>query len=134
MAKRMLVDTHALLSWFTDPDLLSGPAARAIVDADGLLVSPVSFWEVAMLVAKGRIELDRPTATWVNDVLAQEATEEAPLTASITVLAGELPEFHGDPADRILAATAQALGVPLLTKDGTIRAWADEHRRISCIW
>ena len=64
MSKRMLVDTHALLWWFTDPDLLSEPAARAMVDADGLLISPISFWEVATLVTKGRIELDRPTATW----------------------------------------------------------------------
>ena len=91
MSKRMLVDTHALLWWFTDPDLLSEPAARAMVDADGLLISPISFWEVATLVTKGRIELDRPTATWANDVLAQEATEEAPLTPAIAVAAGELP-------------------------------------------
>lgn len=134
MAKRMLVDTHALLWWFTNPDLLSAPAARAIVDADGLLISPISFWEVAMLVDKGRVELDRPTSTWAHDVLAQEATNEAPLTAEIAVAAGELAEFHGDPADRILAATAQALGIPLLTKDDKIRSWADDQRRISCIW
>lgn len=134
MSKRLLVDTHALLWWFTDPDLLSAPAARAMVEADGLLVSPISFWEVAMLAEKNRIELDRPTTTWAHDVLAQEATDEAPLTAAIAVAAGELPEFHGDPADRLLAATAQSIGVPLLTKDDRIRSWADEHRRISCIW
>lgn len=134
MAKRLLVDTHALLWWFTDPDLLSGPAARAVVEAEGLLVSPISFWEVAMLVEKDRIELDRPTLTWAHDVLAQEATDEAPLTAAIAVAAAELPGFHGDPADRLLAATAQSLGVPLLTKDDRIRSWADEHRRINCIW
>ena len=134
MAKRLLVDTHALLWWFANPDMLSGPAARAVVEADGLLVSPISFWEVAILVEKGRIELDRPTITWTHDVLAQEATDEAPLTATIAVAAGELTEFHGDPADRLLAATAQSLGVPLLTKDDKIRNWADTHRRISCIW
>ena len=109
-------------------------ANRTQVDADGLLISPISFWEVAMLVTKGRIELDQPTATWANDVLAQEATEEAPLTPAIAVAAGELPEFPGDPVDRVLVATAQSLGVPLLTKDDRICSWATEHRRINCIW
>lgn len=134
MADGLLVDTHALLWWFTNPNLLSDTAARAMVQADALLISPISFWEVAMLVAKGRIELDRPTTSWVNDVLAQEATSEAPLTPAVAVAAGELTDFQGDPADRLLVATAQSMGLPLLTKDHKIRAWADEHRRISCIW
>ena len=134
MSKRMLVDTHALLWWFTDPDLLSEPAARAMVDADGLLISPISFWEVATLVTKGRIELDRPTATWANDVLAQEATEEAPHTPAIAMAADRGGLFPGDPVDRVLVATAQSLGVPLLTKDARICSWATEHRRINCIW
>ena len=100
MSKRMLVDTHALLWWFTDPDLLSEPAARAMVDADGLLISPISFWEVATLVTKGRIELDRPTATWANDVLAQEATEEAPLTPAIIEAVGAYATV-GEISDRL---------------------------------
>ena len=134
MARPLLLDTHALLWWFSSADLLSARATRATEEAETLLISPISFWEVAMLVAKDRIELDRPTGTWVNDVLAQETTDEAPLRPSIAVAAGELADFHGDPADRLLVATAHSLDVPLLTKDHKIRAWADDHRRISCVW
>ena len=120
MARPLLLDTHALLWWFSSADLLSARATRATEEAETLLISPISFWEVAMLVAKDRIELDRPTGTWLNDVLGDAA--------------GELADFHGDPADRLLVATAHSLDVPLLTKDHKIRAWADDHRRISCVW
>ena len=134
MAKSLLLDTHVLLWWISGSKALSPKAAQAMKEAESVLVSPISFWEVAMLREKGRIALDRSTVAWANDVLARQAIDEAPLTVSTAVAAGELPKFHGDPADRLLVATAQALRVPLLTKDHKIRAWADDYQMITCVW
>ena len=70
--ERVLLDTHVLLWWKADRRRLSVSARRHIDQADELLVSPLTFWEVGMLVGKQRIALDRPTPTWCHDVLAED--------------------------------------------------------------
>jgi PIN domain nuclease of toxin-antitoxin system len=122
--ERILLDTHVLLWWKADRRRLSATARRHIDDAAELLISPMTFWEVAMLVDKQRISLDRPTTSWSHDVLAEARISLAPLTAQIAVTAGELNPFPGDPVDRILTATAIEIGVPILTKDTRIRSHA----------
>ena len=64
----VLVDTHALLWWQADGDRLSPTAARRIERADVVYLSPITCWEIAMLVAKGRVGLDRPMNVWINDL------------------------------------------------------------------
>ncbi len=89
-----------------------------------------------MLVALGRVEVDRDVAAWVRDLFRQPQVEEAPLTPSAAVAAGALPSsgFAGDPADCLLYATAQELRVPLLTKDRRIRDHARRVADLRCVW
>lgn len=132
--RSVLIDTHALLWWIANGTLLSVRAAEAVAKAEQVLISPITFWEISMLVAKGRIALDRSTVAWTNDVLARERSVALALTPEIAVDAGQLQDFHGDPADRMLAASASAANVPLVTKDRRMRAWAKDHPTLSCIW
>ena len=132
-AERILLDTHVLLWWKADRRRLSVAARRHIDDAAELLISPMTFWEIAMLVGKERIALDRPTSSWSHDVLAEARVSLAPLTAEIAVTAGGLRPFPGDPVDRILTATAVELGVPILTKDARIRSQA-RGNSLRAVW
>jgi PIN domain nuclease of toxin-antitoxin system len=133
---KVLVDTHALLWWQAGGDRLSKAAARRIAAAEAVLVSPISLWETATLLAKGRIALDRDPYLWTTDLLSDEHVELAPFTATTAIGAGLLGRegFHGDPADRILFVTARELGVPIVTKDPLMRAHARQTRQITTIW
>jgi PIN domain nuclease of toxin-antitoxin system len=130
----VVIDTHVLLWWLGDEGRLSATARRTLLRASSVLVSPVTFWEVAMLAGKGRIELDRSTVQWANDLLASSRVTEAPLTPQVAVRAAELRDFHGDPADRFIAATAIANKMPLVSKDRLLRGWAVETSQLDCIW
>ena len=132
-ADAVLVDTHALLWWQAGSVRLSATARRHIDAASRVLVSPVSCWEVAMLVAKERVRLDRPTTRWVRDLFSADA-EVAELSVDVAVAAAELADFHGDPADRFLWATALRRGVPLVSKDDRMRAYAALHRTATVVW
>jgi PIN domain nuclease of toxin-antitoxin system len=107
---------------------LSYIVEKAIDDAaatGSLLLSVISVWELGLLEAKGRIQLYAPCEQWVRDALAIPGLSLAPLTPEIALASSRLPEpFHGDPADRIIVATARALGARLLTRDSKIRAYA----------
>lgn len=87
-----------------------------------------------MLLAKGRISLDRPAAAWVRDVLAQERVNAAELTPAIAVAAAELADFHGDPADRFLYATARSLHAQLLSKDQLLRTYSGAGADVTVVW
>lgn len=87
-----------------------------------------------MLVEKGRIRLDRPTAAWVRDLLGQERVGTAELTPAISVAGAELADFHGDPADRLLYATARSLQADLLSKDATLRQYAAKRSDVAVVW
>lgn len=131
----LLLDTHALLWWKAGGERLSRRAGREIARAERILVSPISFWETATLVRKRRIELDRQVHEWVADVLGDDAVELAPLSEQAATEAGLLPEgFAGDPADRLLYATALDLVVPLLSKDRVLHDLARERRDVRVLW
>ncbi len=87
-----------------------------------------------MLVDKRRVQLDRPTATWVRDLFAQDGVAVADLTPDIAVGAAELPGFHGDPADRMIYATARSRQSTLITKDATLRHYAEAHGDCRVWW
>jgi PIN domain nuclease of toxin-antitoxin system len=132
----ILLDTHVLLWWQSGGKRLSARAAREIARAELVLVSPINCWEVAMLLAKDRIALDRDVFMWVSDLLATEGVDSAPLSPTAAVAAGLLSSagFPGDPADRLLYATARDLNVPLVTKDGAIREYARAAKDVRTIW
>jgi PIN domain nuclease of toxin-antitoxin system len=121
----ILLDTQILV-WFTQGDAkLRAQARRVIEQADEIVTSSISFWEVAMLVEKGRISLGRDVADWVKGVLGGPGLHVEAMSALIAVDAGRLPgQIHGDPADRMVIATARHLGCPVLTTDRKILAYS----------
>src|ERR1041384_3667578 len=94
---------------------------RAVAN-DELFVSAISFWEVATLVAKGRLELDTTPAAF-RDLAIRNGVREQVLDGDIATLAGELPAAHGDPADRMLVATAIVRGRTPGTADAVLTDW-----------
>jgi PIN domain nuclease of toxin-antitoxin system len=133
-AEPILLDTHVVLWWKAGGERLSAPARSAIDAATEVLISALSCWEIAMLVAKGRVALDRPIGEWVADLLAGERLALAPLSPSAAVAAAGLLDFHGDPVDRLLVATAAELAVPLVTKDRKIAEHAASRGGPTVIW
>ena len=133
---RVLLDTHVVLWWQAGGERLSRNAAREIARADGVLVSPVTCWEITVLHARGRVALDRDLYLWVRDLLGQERVEVAPLSPQGAIAAGLLGQsgFHADPADRFLYATASELAVPFVTKDAAIREHARAARDVRTVW
>lgn len=96
------------------------------------VVSAISQWEVAMLAMKGRLVLKPDGEQWFSVNLAPPVSL-APLTAEIALASCRLPDFHGDPADRIIVATAITTGLPLITADETICRWNGKHRMLPVI-
>ncbi len=87
-----------------------------------------------MLVAKGRIGLDRPVAVWMRQIGEQPRVRVAAMSGDIAVRAAELTDLHGDPADRIIAATAIETRAGLVTKDARLLAWAAPRTDVTAIW
>jgi PIN domain nuclease of toxin-antitoxin system len=115
----ILLDTHVLV-WLDEASPRLGSAAIEQIDSafhSGMAaVSAISFWEVGMLVRKGRIRMDMDLAVWRADFL-QQGLIEIPITGDIGVRAAGFDDFHGDPADRLIAATALQNSASLLTAD-----------------
>jgi PIN domain nuclease of toxin-antitoxin system len=120
----MLIDTHVVV-WLALADRKLGSKARLALDAalrnqEDVAASAVSFWEIAMLVEKGRLDLD-PGAT--RNAAIRAGIREIPLNGAIAIRAATLANFHGDPADRFIVATSIAEQVPLMTADVLILRW-----------
>jgi PIN domain nuclease of toxin-antitoxin system len=117
-----VLDTHVWI-WVVEGDrtALSASAIEAIERAargGGVRVSAISVWEVAMLEAKGRISLSRPVDDWVEAALRVPGVRLLPLSPEIAMESTRLPGSpHGDPADRMLMASARHLGGRLATCD-----------------
>jgi PIN domain nuclease of toxin-antitoxin system len=133
MADDLLLDTHALLWWQAGSERLGTSATEAIATAARILISPISCWEVAMLVGKGRVALDRPVGRWVDELVGG-TVEVAELTARVATAAGSLVGFHGDPADRLIYATAATDGLVLVTKDRRLADHAATQGDVRVVW
>lgn len=132
--KRVLLDTHVLIWWLSEPARLSRAAERALGKALKLELSPISFWEVGMLAQKQRLQLDRDLATWVDELVRLPAVSVEPMTAAIGAFAGSMDDFHGDPADRIIYATARLTNLTLLTADRRIADYALGTGDVDVLW
>ena len=112
---KLLLDTHIWLWILHDPKRLGRRTFSALKDeTNELWLSPISTWEALTLNFKGRIHLSGDLTEWLAQATA--GTHEAPLTHEIALVARQLA-LHQDPADRILAATAQVLDLTLVTAD-----------------
>jgi len=120
----VLLDTHAWIWWVADPSRLSDRAAMAVAEAGTVLVASISCWEVTMLATKGRIRTDRPVERWIRQALARPGLQAVPLLPAVATAAGMLADaFPGDPADRLIYATARAAGAGLITRDRRLRGF-----------
>ncbi|MEO8845074.1 MAG: type II toxin-antitoxin system VapC family toxin [Kofleriaceae bacterium] len=121
----ILLDTHVLVRYLMGDKKLGKRAVASIDKAlplDEVFVSAISFWEVAMLVERGRIELDTTVAAFRALALRHGVQEDA-IDGEVAIAAGELPAPHGDPADRLLVATAILRGLTLVTADQVLLSW-----------
>lgn len=130
-----ICDTNILLFWADRRERLTSNAAQALEQGlalQSLACSDISFWEIALLFRKNRLILPvhhTPT-TYMEDIIASLALTVLPLTPGITELAESGFVAHGDPADRLIAATALAHRAPLITADEKLRATPG----LRCIW
>lgn len=121
----ILLDTHTLV-WYLQDDKKLGRRANAAIDgaaeAQKLFVSPVSFWEIGLLVERGKIALGARVDAFRVRALSLGIEEES-LDGYMCIAAAQLPSKHGDPADRFLVATAMLQGYTLVTADRVLLAW-----------
>lgn len=120
----VLLDTHVWV-WLLNGDPRVGRKARTAIErslsAEAVLLSAISPWEVAMLVGKGRLTLDRDVGEWVQMATTLPGVRLEPIAPDIAVASTRLPgNLHADPADRLIVATARHLGAVLLTNDGLL--------------
>ena len=113
-----LLDTNAWLRWFHQPHELP-PAIRQLLNAEKVVgLSPMSIVEVAQKHHKGKLELPLAVDVWVAQSMPPGRVRLLPITMAIALQAYQWPtDFHGDPADRIIAATASTHGLTLVTSD-----------------
>jgi PIN domain nuclease of toxin-antitoxin system len=121
----ILLDTHCLL-WRTNNDPLMGKQSRSMAEIAGaegqLAISAISFWEIALLAAKNRLNLHQAAEILRRDLLDADVIE-LPLTGDIAILAVGLNIPHGDPADCFIVATAIAHNATLMTADRALLRW-----------
>jgi PIN domain nuclease of toxin-antitoxin system len=127
----LLLDTHVVHWWSAEPERVSAPAREALEKADELAVAAISWYELAWLARHERITVNVPTRTWLQGLAAQLRT--IGVTPAIADTAVALPSsFPGDPADRLIYATAIEHGLELVSKDRAIR---DHHgARSLVVW
>jgi PIN domain nuclease of toxin-antitoxin system len=127
----IVLDTHALLWVAGSSGQLSARASETIGADSERVLSTASVQEIAYLVARGRVTLDRPLRRWLGDVLIVHEVRVLPPTVQIAIRAGSLDpvNFHGDPADRLIYATAVEYDARIVTADRKLRD-ADPERAI----
>ena len=130
----ILLDTHIWIWWISNIEKLSPKALNAINKArceSSIVISSISTWEIALLVEKGRLELSVSVRDWVRKTEGLPFVRFAPVDNTISLRSVSLPgEFHLDPADRIITATAMTMGIPLVTKDERIIGYP----HVNTIW
>lgn len=115
---RLLLDTHIWLWSLLEPTRLTKRVIRAIEREDAeLWLSPISVWELLILVDKGRVRLGSSPDDWVNDALRRVPLREAPVTHEVALETRNVRLSHRDPADRFLVATARVFDLKLVTAD-----------------
>ena len=130
MTRPILLDTHVWV-WLMLGDKRLGKSNRRMLEEAAphkrLHVSVISVWEIARLEAKGRLNLEADCEGWARAALAAPGIALAELTPRIAISCTRLPGvFHGDPADRMLIATARESGATLLTADEAILKYSRE--------
>ncbi len=123
----ILLDTHVLVWWVSNPEKLSATARKTITgqaNGDIILVSSISVWEIYLLVKKGRLRLTMDVDAWTEKVGTIPSVQFVPVDNSVAAKSVMLPgDLHDDPADRMIIATAMLHGVPVVTSDARIKTY-----------
>jgi PIN domain nuclease of toxin-antitoxin system len=121
----VVLDTHVWLWWLLGQPDLPDVQRRALDDMaedEPPVLPAVCLWEAQMLHSKGRLVLEIPFDRWLPEAAQPAVVRVAPLTVDVILALNSLPaSFHGDPADRLIVATARAAKLPLATHDKKIR-------------
>jgi len=135
-SRKLILDTHVAI-WVSEEAHIKASARHEITKASKsqtLFLSAISAWEVATLVRLQRLRIGSATEQYIRDLFSLPGVRELPVTAEIARTAGALPKsFHGDPADRIIVATASFLGLPLATRDERILRYAKNEGGLTCV-
>jgi len=130
----IVLDTQAWLWWCHEPSRLSKAATVAIGKSektDGIRVSAISVWEIAIKTGLGKLYLPMEIDEWFRAASSYPNLFVEPVSAADAIASTRLPgEFHKDPADRIIIAMARRYGVELVTSDNLIRAYS----HVSTVW
>jgi PIN domain nuclease of toxin-antitoxin system len=122
---KVLLDTHIWIWWLLPNSPLPDRERQGldrVAAGSGMYLPAICQWESQMLHAKGRIELPLPFPLWLRRATAPDMLTVLPLDAEAVIAIGEVPDsFHGDPADRMIVATARAHDLPLATHDTAIK-------------
>lgn len=128
---KLLLDTCVLLWMAGEPSRLSATGREYLTQAGvELYISSISAFEIAVKFRKGKLDLPYPPRQWFREALESYSIEELPITSEIAVLAPEVAVPHADPCDRIIVATAQVLGLQVMTPDPAIHSC----REIDLVW
>ena len=131
MMMKVLLDTHAFMWYVNESPNLTSTAKRVIDDAEQLLVSAISAWEIGLLVSRGRLRLVYDVHEFIrlshNLHKIKWLAVDPEVAVSSTRLTGQI---HKDPADRIIAATAMSLGIPLISADKRLQ----QYDQLRTIW
>lgn len=126
----ILLDTHVWIWLSVSQERLSLAAKKVIHSTSEKWISAISCWELAKLVEKNRIGFSIPVLNWIRQSLLEKAVRIADLSPEVAVESTRLQDFHQDPADQIIVATARILGMPLVTSDRRIRSYPG----VDCVW
>lgn len=135
----MLIDTHVLIWMEGDPNRIPAAIHRRLQGSGSIAVSSVTCLELSTLAAKGRLTLNLTPHAILRGLENDPRFTLVPLSPQMAVTTFDLYSagFHGDPADRMIYATALQLRLPLATADQKIRdfaAAAPGHLKVECIW
>jgi PIN domain nuclease of toxin-antitoxin system len=123
MGERLLIilDTHIFLWLSLSPERIPSKILDVISAENNVGIPSISLWEIVMLAQKKRIELPKPVLPWLKEAISPARYTLLPITLEIAAISGELA-MHGDPADRLITATAIGLDCPLATVDRNLLA------------
>jgi len=127
---KLLLDTHIWI-WLISGNSILSPLTRKAIDRakdrEHLFISPISVWEISMLVERKRITLDMDLTDWLNQWIESPGILSAEFSFQVALLSNKLPgSLHGDPADRILIATAYQENAVLVTADEKILSYGKD--------
>ena len=127
----ILLDTHIWIRWILEDDSLPRPIIDIIESSeDDIAVSAISTWEVVLLEKRKKIELTIPVDQWLKEAITGSNVRSLPVTTEIAYLSGILPEYHKDPADRMIIATSIVNDTQLISLDTVFPLYSELQGRL----